>query len=180
MTLQSIQNFEAHSLELYSLAFLLTGNTHRSLQVFNRALDHDEEEAPLFGNSAIGRARKLIIVEALDVMEMELQASRRRMARRPADERLVSLGWKCRPRIARADFEEAVLAIDAFPRCAMLLTIFEGLSLRTAAILLNVDRTLIQAAQRIGIVQLTDNLSRGISSQFSRPAQNRASALSFN
>jgi len=178
MTTQSIQNLEAHSLELYSLAFLLTGNALRSLQVFNRALDHDDEETALLGNIAIDRER--IIVEALAAMEMELEASLHRMARPPADEPLVSPRWKCRPRITRAEFEEAVLAIDAFPRWAMLLTIFEGMSLRTAGIWLNADRTLTQAAQRIGIVQLTDNLSRDISRQYSRPAQNRASVPSFN
>jgi hypothetical protein len=180
MTLSPIQNFEARSLELYSLAFLLTGNTDRSLQAFNRTLDGEEEETTLFGNSTNRRARKLIIVEALDAMEMELEASRHRTACLALDERSVNPGWKRRALIATGEFEKAVLAIDAFPRCAILLTIFERISLRTAAILLNADHAVTQTAQRIGALQLSDNLSRESNGPYYRPARNQTSALSLN
>jgi hypothetical protein len=171
MTLQLIQNIEARCPELYSLAFLLTGSTHRSLQAVNLALDYHEEHTTLFGSARNALARQLIIVEALDMMEMELQASRQRVARLTAGERRASKAWKRRPPVARDEFEKGVLAIDAFPRCAMLLTVFEGLSLRTAASLLTADRALTDAARCIGISQLTDNLSM---------AHNRAPALLVN
>src|SRR5271166_6309818 len=99
MTLQSIQNIETCSPELYSLAFLLTGSTHRSLQAINRALDYHDEQTTLFGNARSALARRLIIVEALEMMEMELQASRQRVARRMACERESSKAWKRRPRV---------------------------------------------------------------------------------
>src|SRR5271165_6893841 len=160
MTLQSIQNIETRSPELYSLAFLLTGSTHRSLQAINRALNYHDEQTTLFGNFRNALARRLIIIEALEMMEIELQASRQRVARPTASERQTSKAWKSRPRVAREEFEKSVLEIDAFPRCAMLLTVFEGMSLQTAAGLLNADRSLTHAARRIGVLQLTDNLSR--------------------
>ena len=45
-------------------------------------------------------------------------------------------GWRLRKHIGRDQFEEAVIAIDVFPRCAMLLTIFEGLSIGVASFML--------------------------------------------
>ena len=67
--------------------------------------------------------------------------------------------WKRRPTIAKQEFEDVVIAIDAFPRCAMLLTIFEGMSTKAASVLLNEDEALTRKAQRIGIVELTRNLA---------------------
>lgn len=140
--------FEEQSFELFSLAFLLTGDTDRSVEAFDRALDYDQTENP----------RELIIGEALGTMATELRRSRQRTAERaedlPAGEKL-----QTRPRVAREEFEEAVISIDAFPRCAMLLTIFEGMSIRAASALLHADETLTRAAQRIGIVELTRNLT---------------------
>lgn len=140
--------FEEQSSELFSLAFLLTGDTDRSVEAFDRALNHDETENP----------RELIIGEALGTMATELRRSRQRTAERaedlPAGEKL-----QARPRVAREEFEEAVISIDAFPRCAMLLTIFEGMSIRAASALLHADEALTRAAQRIGIVELTRNLT---------------------
>jgi hypothetical protein len=145
-----IENFEKHSSELYQLAFLLTGNTDRSVQAFTLALDLDEQM-----NSVFDGFRKLIMVEALGTMKTELRKSIVRVARMAGDELLGSGRWTQRQGIAKEEFEEAVIAIDAFPRCAMLLTIFEGLPLKTAAIMLDAGEALTAAAQRIGIVQLT-------------------------
>jgi hypothetical protein len=159
MTYELIEIFEEKSSELYSLAFLLTGNADRGVEAFNRALDFDEPENPVFGEFMNSWAHKLVIVEALGTIKAELRASRQRVARAMEDEMPRDQTWKPRPRIARQEFEDAVIAIDAFPRCAMLLTIFEGMSIPAASILLNADETLTLAAQRIGIVQLTQNLA---------------------
>jgi DNA-directed RNA polymerase specialized sigma24 family protein len=154
-----IEIFEKNSSELYQLAFLLTGNTDRSVEAFSKAIDYDDEENPVFGGFMNAWARKLIIVEALGTMEKELRVSKQRVARTAADEAAGDANWKRRAHIAREEFEEAVVAIDAFPRCAMLLTIFEGMSIEGAASLLNTDESSTAAAQRIGIVQLTRNLA---------------------
>ncbi len=138
---------EQQSFELFSLAFLLTGDTERSVEAFDRALDYDETENP----------RELVIGEALGTMRTELRTSRRRTAARA--EELPEAKLQARPEIAREEFEEAVISIDAFPRCAMLLTIFEGMSIRAASALLHADEALTRVAQRIGIVELTRNLT---------------------
>jgi hypothetical protein len=153
-----IENFEQNSSELYRLAYLLTGNSDRGVEAFSRALDIDEDENPAFGGFMNAWARKLVAVEALGSIEKELRASKQRVARR-AGERASEGKWKLRDEITQVEFEEAVIAIDAFPRCAMLLTIFEGMSMKDAALLLHADESLTAAAQRMGIVELTRNLA---------------------
>jgi hypothetical protein len=174
-----IENFERNSSELYQLAFLLTGNADRSVEAFNSALDFEEEDNPIFGGFMNAWARKLIIVEALGTMEKELRASKQRVARRAGNEAVGGGKWKQRGHIAREEFEEAVISIDAFPRCAMLLTIFEGMSIKDAAALLHADDSLTAAAQRMGIVQLTRNLA-GDGRRDPYPGMSPVSVLSFN
>ena len=153
-----IEIFEKNSSELYSLAFLLTGTADRGVEAFNRALDV-EEENPAFGGFMAAWARKWIVVEALGTIKTELRMSKQRVARAPEDELSGEARWKPRPYIGREEFEEAVIAIDAFRRCAMLLTIFEGMSIQAASVLLNESEALTRKAQRIGIVQLTRHLA---------------------
>jgi len=112
-------------------------------------LDYDDGENP----------RELIIGEALGTMATELRRSRQRTAELAEDTACIEEKLRARPRVAREEFEEAVISIDAFPRCAMLLTIFEGMSVRAASVLLHADEALTRAAQRIGIVELTRNLT---------------------
>jgi hypothetical protein len=159
MPYQLTQIFEEKSSELYTLAFLLTGDADRSVEAFSRALDTEEPENPSFGEFMNSWARKLIIVEALGTITPELRASKQRTARATEGELSGDAKWNGRPYIAREEFEEAVVAIDAFPRCAMLLTIFEGMSIEAASVILNANKSLVRKAQRIGIVQLTRNLA---------------------
>jgi len=181
MTKQLIETFEEKSSELYSLAFLLTGNADRGVEAFSRALDFDEEANPVFGEFMNAWARKLVIAEALGTMDAELRTSRQRTARAAEDEIPGDTKWKPRPHIAKEDFEEAVIAIDAFPRCAMLLTIFEGMSIEAAAALLNADEALTRMAQRIGIVQLTRNLAgKSGRDPYAAPGRNPVPVLSLS
>jgi len=173
-----IQTFEKNSSRLYSLAFLLTGDIDRSVQAFERALD-DEGENPA-GDRVMDRwARKTIIVAALATMEKELLASLLRTMRLVGDEPSGDAKWKRRASIPREEFEQAVVAIDAFPRCAMLLTVFEGMSIKLASILLHASETLTRSAQRLGIVELTRNLAgKNGSDPYPRPGRNPAPVLS--
>ena len=61
--------------------------------------------------------------------------------------------------LTKHDLERAVVTIDAFPRCALVLSIFEEVSMQDAAILLDADPALIRKAQGIGLCNLTRNLS---------------------
>ena len=56
--------------------------------------------------------------------------------------------------------ERALLAIDIFPRCALLLSLFENFPLEDAATLLNEDPKLVAAARTIGLVELVRNLAQ--------------------
>ncbi len=160
MTNQLMEVFEERSSELYSLAFLLTGSADRSVEAFNRALDFDREN-PVFGKFMNAWARKLVVVEALDAMRAELRLSAHRVARAAEDDTPADANWKRRPNIPRDEFDEAVAAIDSLPRCAMLLTTFEGMSMQAASVLLNQDKSLTRKAQRMGLVQLTRHLAGG-------------------
>lgn len=151
--------FEKNSSELYWLAYLLTGNVEHSVEAFDRALDFDEEDKTTFSEFMNAWARKLVVVEALGTMETELRISIERTARLAGEEQPAVTKPARRRKISREEFEEAAVSIDVFPRCAMLLTIFEGMTLGQAAILLNADQNQTAAAQRIGIVQLTRYLA---------------------
>ena len=104
-------------------------------------------------------SKVLIVVEALGTIKSELRVSRQRVARAAEPDVPKNAKWNRRPHIPREEFEEAVVAIDAFPRCAMLLTVFEGMSIDEASVLLNENKALVRKAQRIGLVQLTRNLA---------------------
>ena len=159
-----LETFEKNSSELYWLAFLLTGNTDRGVHAFDKALDFLGDENPAFDGFINEWARKLVIVQALGAIKQELRASKKSTARLALEEGQPAAGeWSRltapRSEIERDAFEQAVIAIDALPRCAMLLTIFERMTVAAAAALLNVDEALTRVAQRMGIVQLTRNLS---------------------
>jgi hypothetical protein len=171
--------FEEHSAELYSLAYLLTGNADQSVEAFDRALNFDEENE-VFGEFMASWARKLIIGEALGTMNAQLRTSRQRVSRAPEPEPLKEGSWKRRPDIGREEFQDAVVSIDAFPRCAMLLTIFEGMSIDEASLLLNEDHAITRKAQRIGVVQLTRNLVGDGRDQHREPGRNQVPLLSLS
>ncbi|MGA3185719.1 MAG: hypothetical protein ABSF22_01290 [Bryobacteraceae bacterium] len=151
-----LTTFEKNLAELYWLAYLLTGNEDRSVHASSSALDIDDG---LFDGEKKKWARALTIVEALGTIETVLRRSLVRVAQSNGEEMASQAEWMGRARITTEEFEDAVLRIDAFPRCAMLLTIFEGLPIKATALLLNASMALTAAAQRIGIVQLTARLA---------------------
>jgi hypothetical protein len=63
--------------------------------------------------------------------------------------------------MTKPEFERAVLALDVFPRCALLLTIFEKLSIQDAVALLGVEQALLRKAQGLGLIELTRNIALG-------------------
>lgn len=103
--------------------------------------------------------RRRVVIKALTSIEEELTASAQRSALQPSDRGVMPIGiWSVGPNISQAKFEEAVIAINAFSRCALLLTVFEGLSLDDVAELLHCDRELIGCGREAGLWQLTRSL----------------------
>jgi DNA-directed RNA polymerase specialized sigma24 family protein len=155
----SVEQANGHAANLYWLAFLLTGRREASVDLAVDALDAADGN-PFFSAWMLAWSRKLVIAKALAAVRQELAASARRLAsarRRtcaPPPRR-----WALRPDTTKVQLERALLAIDVFPRCVLLLSVFEGLSIDDATVLLDGDRELVRNAQVCAIEQLTLNLA---------------------
>ena len=155
--------FEEHQAELYWLAYLLTGDRERSAETVTRALDFKDGANATFRGFMVSWARKLVIAEALAVIDSALRESALRLqtpdpAEPPA---LPPPDWISRQRITRPEFERALVALDVFPRCAVILTFFERLSLEESTLLLGADEELVTRAHRRGLIELTRNIALG-------------------
>jgi hypothetical protein len=146
---------------LYRLAFLITAARDLSIGLAADALAFHHAPGPSFPDGITGSARVLVMAEALMAIGGELAASARRTQSSPAEPR------QALPRARTldqgttwAELEQALLAIDVFPRCALLLTVYEGLSLDVAAILMDTNRELVRKAQILGLWELTCNLAK--------------------
>jgi len=156
----ALDRTQDHAANLYWLAFLLTGQREASVDATVEALDSPEGNA-FFSAWMLAWARKVVIAKALAAIRTELAASARRIAstrdrhcspRQPRN-------WTLASDASKAELERALLAIDAFPRCVLLLSLFEGLSIDDATVLLDADRDLVRKAQVCALQELTHNLS---------------------
>jgi len=106
-------------------------------------------------------ARKVVIAKSLAAIRKELAVSARRISatsrRRPAPG--LPWDWTLPSDAGKQELERALLAIDTFPRCVLLLLMFEGLSMDDAMVLLDADRELIQKAQIFALQELAGNLA---------------------
>lgn len=156
-TLEQQTNQQATS--LYWLAFLLTGHREASVDAAVEALDSAESNT-FFSAWMMAWARKVVISKALAAIRQELAESAVRLAslrgrNYPAPPR----NWALAPGATKVQLERALLAIDTLPRCVLLLSLFEGLSLDDATVLLDVDRDLVRKAQALALQELTRNLA---------------------
>ena len=151
--------------ELVRLAFLLTGDMSLSSDVVGQTLDARDSTAPFFEQWMSAWCRKLVIARALGKVRLFLTASACRIKQRVQNsaygDQLPSPGWKVGRDLSRAQFEDALLAIDIFPRCALLLRIFEKISIEDARLLLNADKELIENATAIALNELAWNIAVG-------------------
>lgn len=120
-------------------------------------------ENPSFASWFAAWSRRLQIARALGRVKVELQDSLRRLELVDQTEprSVVSRDWRRISSVNRVLIERGIAAIDVFPRCALLLTVFEKLSLVDAAILLGVRKETVTKAQAIGLMQLTRILADG-------------------
>jgi DNA-directed RNA polymerase specialized sigma24 family protein len=158
--------FKEHSSELYWLAFLLTGDREQSIQACTRAFDLEDGATPVFQEFMVSWARKLVITASLATIRRELRKSMLRIAR--SQERdsakldnLPSHTWISNQPTTKSELERAVFAIDVFPKCVLLLTVFERLSIEQVALLLNANEALVRTTQSQGLIELTRNLALG-------------------
>jgi len=138
--------------ELYWIAFLLTGRKDTSLGVSVDALRSGKWGECL---------RSMVIHNALAAMQTEIAASARELASQTAEQEFnATAGWSVDPDMSRAEIDDALLGIDLFPRCAVLLTVFEGVTLEKAATLLQSGRDLVQTGRTKALRDLTRHLAK--------------------
>lgn len=159
--MQTLKDANERAADLYRLAFLLTGSRGSSVNVAIEAFEATEGANPFFSSWMLAWSRKVVIAKALGAMRDELAASAQRTRSRSADKYVLpSRRWTPPTETTNLQLERALLAIDVFPRCALLLSVFEGFSLADTAILLNGDEELVKKARTIGLRELTRNLAR--------------------
>ena len=171
--MQTLEQANNHAADLYWLAFLLTGRREPSVGLAVEVLGSREGASTFFSTWMLAWSRKVVIAKALAVIRDELQSSARRTRSRRAGKLALPLrNWAIQPDTTKVQLERALLAIDAFPRCALVLATFEGLPLEDSAILLDAGRELVRKAQIIGLQELTRNLAHieGWSSTATGPA----------
>lgn len=153
---------ETYGAELYRLSFLLTGDRNQSAEALTRTFAIEDSLNPIFRGFMRSWARKLAIVQALAAIDAELRESMNRSQERyPAASEFPPPKWILDRSITSDEFDRAVLALDVFPRCALLLTIFERLSVADTALLLNAETDLVKRAQSRALVEVTRNIALG-------------------
>jgi hypothetical protein len=147
--------------DLYRLAFLITARRDLGIELAADALAFHQTPGPSFPDCITGSARVLVMAEALMAIGGELAASARRTESSPAEPRQpLPTAWRLDPDTTSTELEQALLAIDVFPRCALLMTVYEGVSQDVAAILMDTSQELVRKAQILGLWELTRNLAK--------------------
>ena len=146
---------------LYWLAFLLTGNPGLSVDVTLEAVALQDDANSFFSAWMLAWSRRVFIAKALAGIRNELARSARRTASKRAEKvALPPRNWTLDRDTTKVQLESALLAIDVFPRCALVLSVFERMPLEDVGILLNSERDLVRTAQVIGLLELNRNLAR--------------------
>jgi hypothetical protein len=158
--MQAMNQAPKEMLDLYWLAYLLTGNRDASFRAAVDAAELPEDASPFFTEWVLRWSRKIAIAKSLGAIREELHTSARRTEATVfrSDLRLPR-GWSLSSHTKTIQLEQALLAIDVFPRCALVLSILEGLPLEDVATLLNEERDLVKTAGAIALQQLTRRLS---------------------
>jgi DNA-directed RNA polymerase specialized sigma24 family protein len=159
-TAKNTENIRKDAADLYWLAFLLTGRHDISIDIAADTAVAGDDERPFFAKWMQNWQRRMVMGRALTAIRDEVADS----ARRTELVRVNSFwaaprNWSLSPDTTKADLEKALLAIDLFPRAAVLLLVFEGLRMADATTLLDADPALIRKAQAIGLRELTANLA---------------------
>ena len=146
--------------DLYRLAYLLTGDRERSVQVVIETLGAEDSANAFFDGWFVTWARKIFIAKVLGPVPLEASLPGLRTRLNELQSGAERTGRAIDARTGVAEIEAALLAIDAFPRRALLLRVFEKLSLEDVGILLNANLEAVKVATSIGLIELSRNLAR--------------------
>ena len=144
---------------LYWIAFLLTARSELSFSLIMEVLDSENGLALISSPQTLPHLRRKVVTKALEAIREEVAASSQQTALQSSDRNVTPMSsWFIGPDISPAQLEKAFIAIDVFPRCALLLTVFEGLQVDDAAELLHSDCELIRRGREAGLWELTRSL----------------------
>jgi DNA-directed RNA polymerase specialized sigma24 family protein len=159
-TKPGIKGCISEAADLYLLAFLLTGRRNVSIDIAADAAVSEDYPNSFFADWMRDWRRRLVIGKALTAIRDELADSARRTKRARVNAAAAwQRNWSTRPVVTQTELERALLAIDVFPRAALLLLVFEGMRIADAATLLDADSALVKKAQVIGLHELTASLA---------------------
>src|SRR5215467_7677181 len=123
--------------DLYWLGYLLTGDREQSVQAAIETLEMPDAANPFFESWMNTWSRKIFIAKVLGyaaakTSESELRNRLRRLQAETGRDFMPSID----PAAGKAELERALLAIETFPRCALLLRVFEKLAIGDIGMLL--------------------------------------------
>lgn len=152
--------------ELCWLAFLITGSWQTSVEAVVSIFDVEGIDRKFCPERTLFYARRLVAAASVAAISRDLSQSARRAAEAPSADLTGLTGlptqlWTACAIPTRAELEKALLAIEAFPRCALLLTVMEGLCIDDAVLLLNADEELVRGARNRGLLELVRNIVLG-------------------
>ena len=154
--MESIEQAYRFAADLYWITFLLTGSMELSVDLVAKELEKGVDLSP----STLTEIRRTLIAEALATVRDALTLSASQLEKQPKHEVCeTSIAWAVDPHTSRVQVERAFLALDTFPRCALLLTVFEGLKIAEAGALLQADSRLVKDGLAIGLREFTRNLA---------------------
>jgi len=158
--MQPLNHDEREAANLYWLAYLLTGDHEASIDAAVNASELRDGASAFFSTWVLRWSRMIAISKALASVRGELRESAGRTQERLARQRVPRLQkWTPGLETTKIQLERALLAIDVFPRCVVVLAIFEGLPLEDVAKLLDENLQLVAKAHAVGLQDLASNLA---------------------
>jgi DNA-directed RNA polymerase specialized sigma24 family protein len=157
----SVEDATKDAANLHWLAFLLTGNREVSIDIAVEAIASGDLASPRFTGWMRSWSRRIVMAKALTAQRSEIAASARRTESAPAERGSLPKGWSLDAGTSKARIEEALLAIEIFPRAAVVLTVLERVAVADAAVLLDSSEELVRKGQAIGLRQMVGNLAGG-------------------
>jgi hypothetical protein len=158
--MQTLRQTHSEEASLNRLACLLTGERETSVDAPLETAGTETGPSP-FAEWMAAWSRRVAIAKVLTAIRGELAASARRIASMRVGNSAPPSGSANVGELATSlQFERALQPIDIFPRCALVLTTFGGISIEDAAVLLDATEDLVRQARTVGFRELFANLAR--------------------
>jgi DNA-directed RNA polymerase specialized sigma24 family protein len=147
--------------ELYWLGYILTGDREKAIAVLQAAFNIAGEMSRSTRLPDVA-ARRAIIVSAVRRECQALRDAAVGLANRLSAEESIWAFTPPQPGIIshfkRSDLERGFAALHLFCRYSLILTVFEGLSIRQAAKLLNAHELVVRRARDLGLLTLVHHV----------------------